>query len=79
MIANWVHTISPNALVSVAPFYHFNQADYDSRPTDNPAATTWHQNSNYAGAQADARFDAGSNNFSGGLYSFYQRRTTSSA
>ncbi len=73
MIANWVHTISPKALVSVAPFYHFNQSDYDSLATDLPAATTWHQNSNYAGAQADGRVDVGWNSFSGGLYSFYQR------
>jgi len=29
IIANWVHTISPKALFSVAPFYHFNQANYD--------------------------------------------------
>ena len=34
VIANWVHTISPKALFSVAPFYHFNQSDYDSPPTD---------------------------------------------
>jgi hypothetical protein len=72
VIANWVHTISPSALVSVAPFYHFNQSDYDSRPSDNPVATTWHQDSNYAGAQADGRLDAGWNSFSGGMYSFYQ-------
>lgn len=72
-IANWVHTFSPAALVSVAPFYHFNQSDYDSLPTDMPVATTWDQNSNYAGAQVDARFDKGWNSFSGGLYSFYQR------
>ncbi len=73
VIANWVHTISPNALVSVAPFYHFNQSDYDSRPADIPAATTWHQLSNYAGAQADGHLDVGWNSFSGGLYSFYQQ------
>ena len=72
-IANWVHTISPKALVSVAPYYHFNQSDYDSLPTDSPAATTWHQDSNYAGAQADGRLDAGWNSFSGGFYSFWQR------
>jgi hypothetical protein len=30
VIANWVHTLSPKALFSVAPFYHFNQANYDS-------------------------------------------------
>jgi len=72
IIGNWVHTISPKALVSVAPFYHFNQADYDSPANDNPVATTWHQGSNYIGGQADFRADAGPNNFSGGLYAFYQ-------
>ena len=72
MIANWVHTLSPKALVSAAPFYHWNQSNYDSSPADMPVATTWNQNSNYGGAQADVRFDVGWNSFSGGLYSFYQ-------
>ena len=72
VIANWVHTVSPKALFSVAPFYHFNQADYDSPANDNPVATTWHQSSNYGGGQADAHVDVGPNNFSAGLYSFYQ-------
>ena len=71
-IANWVHTISPRALISVAPFYHFNQSGYNSRPNDMPAATTWDQNSNYAGAQADGHLDFGRDSFSGGLYSFVQ-------
>jgi carboxypeptidase family protein len=72
VIANWVHTLSPKALFSVAPFYHFNQADYDSLPTDTPAATTWHQGSNYGGGQMDAHADIGPNNFSAGAYGFYQ-------
>ncbi len=72
VIANWVHTVSPKALFSVAPFYHVNQADYDSPANDNPVATTWHQSSNYGGGQADAHVDVGPNNFSAGLYSFYQ-------
>jgi hypothetical protein len=71
-IVNWVHTFSPRALVSIAPFYHFNSSNYDSPPTDYPVATTWHQVSNYAGAQADARVDKGWNSFSGGFYSFGQ-------
>jgi hypothetical protein len=71
-IGNWVHTLSPKALFSVAPFYHLNQADYDSLTNDNPVATTWHQDSNYVGGQADIHADAGPNNFSGGLYTFYQ-------
>jgi hypothetical protein len=70
-IANWVHTLSPTAFFSLAPFYHFNQADYDSPPTDEPAATTWHQTSNYVGAQGDSHFEAGPNAFSGGFYSFF--------
>ena len=73
VIANWVHTISPNALFSLAPFYHFNQSNYDSLSTDLPAATTWHQNSNYVGAQGDGHLEVGWNSFSGGLYSFYQK------
>ena len=72
VIANWVHTLSPKALFSFAPFYHFNQADYDSPSTDTPAATTWHQGSNYVGGQGDVHVDAGPNNFSGGMYTFYQ-------
>ncbi len=71
-IANWVHTISSRALFTVAPFYHFNQSNYDSLATDYPVATTWHQSSNYGGTQADVRVSLGANNFSAGLYSFYQ-------
>jgi hypothetical protein len=72
VLANWVHTISPKSMVNVAPFYHFNQANYDSPNTDQPVATTWHQASNYVGAQGDTRAEAGPNVFSGGLYSFFQ-------
>jgi hypothetical protein len=72
VIANWVHTLSPKALISFAPFYHLNQSNYDSSPTDNPVATTWHQSSNYVGGQADVHADAGPNSFSAGFYSFYQ-------
>lgn len=71
-IGNWVHTLSAKALFSVAPFYHLNQANYDSPASDSPVATTWHQRSNYGGAQADLHVDAGPNNFSAGLYSFFQ-------
>ena len=72
VIANWVHTISPKALFSFAPFYHINQSNYDSLPSDFPVATTWHQTSSYVGGQADAHDEIGPNSFSGGFYSFYQ-------
>ena len=73
IIANWVHTISPKMLFSAAPFYHYNQADYDSLASDTPVATTWHQQSNYEGGQGDAHLETGPNSFSAGLYSFFQR------
>ena len=77
IIANWVHTISPKSLYSAAPFYHYNLSNYDSRSSDYPVATTWHQTSNDIGAQADVHADAGPaaflNSFSGGLYSFFQK------
>jgi hypothetical protein len=72
VIANWVHTISPKALFSFAPFYHLNQSNYDSRANDLPVATTWHQNSNYLGGQADVHDDIGPNSFSAGAYAFHQ-------
>jgi hypothetical protein len=72
LIADWVHTISPHALVSFAPFYHVNQSNYDSLPNDNPVATTWHQSSNYVGGQGDAHLDLGWNSFSAGMYTFHQ-------
>jgi hypothetical protein len=72
VIANWVHTVSAKTLFSLAPFYHLNQANYDSADNDIPVATTWHQGSNYGGGQADGRLDAGPNSFTAGVYSFYQ-------
>jgi hypothetical protein len=73
-IANWVHTISPKAMFEVAPFYHLNQSNYDSLPTDLTVSTTWHQSSNYGGAQADLRTEVGKrNSFAGGMYAFYQK------
>ncbi len=72
LIGSWVHTLSPKALFSFAPFYHFNQANYDSPSTDLPVSTTWHQSSNYVGGQADAHDSIGPNTFSAGVYTFYQ-------
>jgi hypothetical protein len=72
VIADWVHTLSRKALFTFAPFYHFNQSNYDSPANDLPVATTWHQSSNYVGGQTDAHDDVGPNSFSAGIYTFYQ-------
>ena len=38
-IANfsWVHTFNTKLLLTVSPFYHYNDADYDSAPTTIPS------------------------------------------
>ena len=72
VITDWVHTLSPKMIFSIAPFYHFNQSNYDSQESDDPVATTWHQSSNYAGAQSNFRAEFGPNSFSAGIYSFFQ-------
>lgn len=72
VIANWIHTLSAKTLFSFAPFYHFNESNYDSPKSDYPVATTWHQSSNYVGAQSNFRAEWGPNSFSAGLYSFFQ-------
>ena len=37
---SWVRTISPNALLTVSPFFHYNSANYSSNPNDLPTSTT---------------------------------------
>jgi hypothetical protein len=49
---SWVHTFNPNLLLTVSPFYHYNQASYIASPNDTPVATSVDQTANYAGAQA---------------------------
>src|ERR1700678_3016754 len=49
---SWVHTFNSNLLLTVSPFYHYNQASYNSSPNDFPVITNVKQTANYAGAQA---------------------------
>jgi hypothetical protein len=71
-IADWVHTLSSTSIFEVAPFYHWNVANYDSKPTDLPTATTFDRTSNYAGLQASVHGEARRNNLAASFYTFYQ-------
>jgi hypothetical protein len=48
---SWVHTFTPNTLLTVSPFYHYNGADYKGGPNDYPVISTVNQNANYGGMQ----------------------------
>ena len=69
---SWVHTFNSKLLLTVSPFYHYNRANYDSPPTDDPAATTQDRGSTYAGGQVSFSANVAKNNLQAGVYSFYQ-------
>jgi hypothetical protein len=72
---SWVHTFNPNLLLTVSPFYHYNQAAYNSGPNDVPVISTVHQTANYAGAQASLNITALKNNdLQVGVYGFAQHQ-----
>ncbi len=73
---SWVHTFNPNLLLTVSPFYHYNQAAYNSSPNDVPVISTVTQTANYAGAQASANITMVKNNdLQVGVYGFAQHQT----
>jgi len=68
---NWVHTFSPNTLLTVSPFYHYNNSQYISGPAD-PLKSTSRNSSNYIGSQVELTNLKGPNNLKVGIYGFYQ-------
>jgi hypothetical protein len=72
---SWVHTFNPNLLLTVSPFYHYNQASYNASPNDTPVATNVDQTAHYIGAQASlAATVAKVNDVQVGVYGFAQHQ-----
>jgi TonB dependent receptor/Carboxypeptidase regulatory-like domain/TonB-dependent Receptor Plug Domain len=69
---SWVHTFNSKALLTVSPFYHHNDANYDSSPTDKDLATTDHHASTYAGGQVSFAANLAKNDLQVGFYGFHQ-------
>lgn len=69
---SWAHSIRSNTLLTVSPFYHYNQANYDGDPNDTPVATVQHRTSQYAGAQVVLSTVTVSHNARAGVYAFGQ-------
>src|SRR6202453_2979471 len=44
---SWIHTFNPNLLLTVSPFYHYNDATYVSPDTDTPVISNAVQTANY--------------------------------
>jgi len=69
---SWARTFQPGVLLTVSPFYHYNQANYDGDPNDSPVSTTQHRASEYAGAQIVLSAVSGRHNARVGVYGFGQ-------
>ncbi|HWC19171.1 MAG TPA: TonB-dependent receptor, partial [Terriglobales bacterium] len=72
---SWIHTWSPNLVLTVAPFYHFNRAAFEGGANDVPSAIV-NRASNYAGGQVSVSFVHGRHNASAGIYAFGQHDNT---
>jgi hypothetical protein len=71
---SWVHTFSPETLLTVSPFYHYNGADYHSGPNDIPVISSVTQTANYVGSQASIGTNFHNNDLQAGVYGFFQHQ-----
>ncbi|HUK30229.1 MAG TPA: TonB-dependent receptor [Candidatus Acidoferrum sp.] len=69
---SWVHTFTPNVLMTISPLFHFNSADYSGNPNDFPLSTTDNRASTYVGGQAVFSALVARNNLEVGTYDFWQ-------
>jgi hypothetical protein len=73
---SWVHTFNSNLLMTISPFYHYNEASYNASPSDYPVISNVNQTANYVGAQASVNATVLKNNdIQVGVYGFAQHQS----
>jgi hypothetical protein len=72
-VASWAHTFSSQAVLTSSLLYHYNRANYDGGPGDDPISTTDQRSSTYEGGQEDLRLSAGRHHLDVGLFGFAQQ------
>jgi outer membrane cobalamin receptor len=72
---SWVRTLSPDSLLTIAPFFHANTARFDGGAED-PIVTTDHRASRYAGGQLRYAIMLGSHEARIGAFAFSERDST---
>jgi len=73
---SWVHTFDPKMVMTISPFYHYNEASYNASSNDYPVITNVDQKSNYGGAQAGLNVTSIKNNdLELGVYGFAQHQS----
>ena len=69
---SWLHTAANGVLITISPFYHFNQAHYSGSPED-AIRSEYDRGSNYVGGVTTVVVVRGRHNFHGGLQVFGER------
>jgi outer membrane receptor protein involved in Fe transport len=69
---SFVHTLSPDALLTVSPFFHYNESLYEGGAQDTPLIPDEGRESRYLGAQAALSWTKGAHEMNGGAYLFSQ-------
>jgi hypothetical protein len=72
-VLSWVHTFSTQAVLTSSLLYHYNRANYDGGPEDDPISTTDQRSSTYEGAQEDLRMSVSRNHIDVGVFGFAQQ------
>lgn len=69
---SWVRTLSPRAVLTVSPFFHYNSANYEGGVNDFPISTTDERSSRYLGGQTTLNVNFWKNEAQIGFYGFQQ-------
>jgi len=75
LLFSWVRTLSPGLVLTVSPFYHYNDVAYESSPLDLPSSATERLRANYEGGQAGLSWISQQNNLRAGLFGFAEQMT----
>jgi outer membrane cobalamin receptor len=73
VLFSWVCTFSPGLVLTVSPFYHYNNVSYGSSPADFPSSATETLSSNYEGGQANLSWIRKRNNLRAGVFGFAEQ------
>lgn len=71
---SWVHTFTPNTMLTLSPFYHYNSANYRGGADDFPVISNITQTAQYAGMQGTVNADFWRNEVQAGVYGFGQHQ-----
>lgn len=69
---NWVHTVGPHFVLTVAPFYHYTAGQFLGGPEDQPLIPRHDRSSHYGGLHTVATAATSRHSLKFGFYGFFE-------